>query len=293
MKKFLREPLLHFLLLGAALFGVWLWRKDAGGSDSRRIVVTQARISQLATGFARTWQRPPTDQELAALVQDFVKEEVYVREATSMGLDRDDTIIRRRLRQKFEFLTEDALEAATPADADLTAWLKAHPDPFRVETRVAFRQVTFDPARRGASVRADAQNALLRLNSDGPRVDFAALGDSRMLPPAIELSSQSDVARIFGERFAAKVAGLAPGKWTGPIESGYGLHLVQVTERVEARVPELAEVREAVAREWGVAQRKVRSEALLRKLLERYKVVVEPPVAPASTKPAAPERKAS
>jgi hypothetical protein len=111
--RLLREPLLHFLLLGAALFAVWIWRKDAGGSESGRIVVTRARIDQLATGFARTWQRPPTAQELAGLVPDFVKEEVCVREATAMGLDRDDTIVRRRLRQKFEFLTEDAIEAAT------------------------------------------------------------------------------------------------------------------------------------------------------------------------------------
>ena len=103
-------------------------------------------MGQLATGFARTRQRPPTDEELKGLVRDFVREEICVNEARKMGLDRDDTIVRRRLRQKFEFLTEDALEAATPSDADLTAYLKAHPDAFRVEPRVAFRQVTFDPA---------------------------------------------------------------------------------------------------------------------------------------------------
>lgn len=131
--RLLREPLFHFLLLGAALFGVWLWRKDAGGSDSGRIVVTRARVEQLATGFARTWQRQPTPHELNGLVQDFVREEVCVREARKMGLERDDTIIRRRLRQKFEFLTEDAVEVATPTDADLAAWLKAHPDSFRGE----------------------------------------------------------------------------------------------------------------------------------------------------------------
>jgi hypothetical protein len=277
MKKFLREPLVHFLLLGAALFGVWLWRKDAAGSDSGRILVTRARVEQLATGFARTWQRPPTQQELAGLIRDFVREEVCVQEAQKMGLDRDDTIIRRRLRQKFEFLTEDALEAAAPTDADLTAYMRAHPEPFRVEPRVAFRQVMFDPGRRGPSVEGDARKALARLNSGGAGVDFAALGDSRMLPSAVELSPQGDVARVFGKEFAAKVVLLPPGSWSGPIESGYGLHLVQVTERVEGRVPALTEVREAVAREWGAAERKERSEALYRKLLASYKVVVETP----------------
>jgi len=117
MKKFFREPLFHFLVLGAALFAVWLWKKDVAGDDPGRIVVTRARIRQLATGFARMRQRPPTDQELRGLIQDFVREEVCVREARAMGLDRDDAIIRGRLRQKFEFLTEDALEAATPTDA--------------------------------------------------------------------------------------------------------------------------------------------------------------------------------
>ncbi len=293
MKKFLREPLFHFLLLGAALFAVWLWRRDAGGSDSGRIVVTRARISQLATGFARTWQRPPTQPELTGLVEDFVREEVCVREAQKMGLDRDDTIIRRRLRQKFEFLTEDTLEAAAPTDADLAGWLKAHPDPFRVEPRVAFRQVMFDPGRRGASVERDARKALARLNSGGRGVDFAALGDSRMLPPVVELSPESEVARIFGEKFAARVVGLAARGWTGPISSSYGLHLVEVTERAEGRMPELAEVREAVAREWSVAQRKQRREALFRELLGRYKIIVEPPAAPAPAAPAPQEKRAS
>jgi hypothetical protein len=278
MKRFLREPLVHFLLLGAALFGVWLWRKDAAGSDSGRILVTRARVEQLATGFGRTWQRPPTQQELAGLVQDFVREEVCVREATAMGLDRDDTIIRRRLRQKFEFLTEDALEAVPPTDAELTAYLKAHPDSFRVEPRVAFRQVMFDPGRHGLSLERDVEKALARLKSGGgPGMDFSALGDSRMLPEAVELSPQSEVERTFGKEFAAKVVGLAAGAWTGPIPSGYGVHLVQITERVEGRVPELSEVREAVAREWGAAERKERSEALYRKLLASYKVVVETP----------------
>jgi len=288
VSRLLREPLLHFLLLGAALFGVWVWRRDAAGSDSGRIVVTRARIGQLATGFARTWQRPPTPQELAGLVQDFVKEEVCVREAQKTGLDRDDTIIRRRLRQKFEFLTDDALEAAAPTDVDLTAWLKAHPDSFRVEPRVAFRQVMFDPARRGQSVEVDARKALARLNS-GSGLSFGSLGDSRMLPPTVELSPQSDVARIFGKEFAEKVDLLSPGRWAGPIESGYGLHLVEVVERVEGRAPALSEVREAVAREWSVAQRKERSEALYKELLARYKVVIEP-VAPEG-KPGAAGRK--
>lgn len=286
--RFLREPLVHFLLFGALLFLFSTWKSSPSGSG--KIVVTRARIEQLATGFARTWQRPPSRQELTGLVEDYIKEEVYVREAIATGLDRDDTIIRRRLRQKLEFLTEDALEAAAPSDEDLRAYLKAHPDSFRVKPRVAFRQVFLDRNRRGAAAESDARALLARLSSARAGADISALGDSRMLPVVIELSPQSDVARVFGQEFAEKVAGLAPGGWTGPIESGYGLHLVQVTERVEGRLPELSEVRDAVEREWRTAQRKERGDALFRSLLARYTVVVEPPAGQA--RPAAPGKKA-
>jgi hypothetical protein len=290
VKKWFREPLVHFLLIGGALFLLFSWRSGSPAGASGRIVVTRGKIEQLATGFARTWQRPPTQRELTGLVEDYIREEVYVREAQQMGLDRDDTIIRRRLRQKLEFLTEDALEAPAPSDEDLHAYLKTHPDSFRVEPRVAFRQVFLDGSRRGAAAQSDARALLTRLSSAGPGADISALGDSRMLPPVIELSSQSDVARVFGQEFAAKVSGLAPGGWTGPIESGYGLHLVQVTGRVEGRLPELSEVRDAVEREWRTAQRKERSDALFRSLLARYTVVVEPPAAQA--RPAAAGKKA-
>ena len=286
--RFLREPLVHFLLLGALLFLFSTWK--SGPSGSGKIVVTRARIGQLATGFARTWQRPPTERELTGLVEDYIKEEVYVREAIATGLDRDDTIIRRRLRQKLEFLTEDALEAAAPSDEDLRAYLKTHPDSFRVEPRVAFRQVFLDRNRRGTAAQSDARALLARLSSAGSSADISSLGDSRMLPPVVELAPLADVARVFGQEFAGKVAGLAPGSWAGPIASGYGLHLVEVTERVEGRLPELAEVRDAVARDWQAAQRKERSEALFRRLVARYTVVVEPPAA--ETRPAAAQKKA-
>jgi parvulin-like peptidyl-prolyl cis-trans isomerase-like protein len=275
--RVLREPLVHFLLLGALLFLFSRWK--SGPSDSGRIVVTRVRIEQLATAFSRSWQRPPTERELAGLVEDYVKEEVYVREAIATGLDRDDTIIRRRLRQKLEFLTEDALEGAAPSDEDLRGYLKAHADSFRVEPRVAFRQVFLDRNRRGAAAQEQARALLVRLSSARPGADISALGDSRMLPSVVELTPQSDVARVFGQEFAAQVTSLAPGSWAGPIASGYGLHLVEVTERVEGRLPELAEVRDAVARDWQGQRRKERKDSLFRSLLARYTVVVEPPAA--------------
>jgi hypothetical protein len=125
-----QEPLVHFLVLGALLF-VAFDRWGAGGAGTSRIVVTPGQIDAMASGFARTWQRPPTEEELKGLLDDHVREEIATREAMALGLDRDDTVIRRRLRQKFEFIAEDSIDATPPTEADLQRWLDAHPADFR------------------------------------------------------------------------------------------------------------------------------------------------------------------
>jgi len=136
LRSVLREPLLHFLVLGGLLFLIFQLRGGASGPGGTRIAITPGLVEHLASGFARTWQRPPTDQELKGLIDDHIKEEIATREATAMGLDRDDAIIRRRLRQKLEFLVEDAVDQAPPTDAELQAWLDAHPGAFRREAPV-------------------------------------------------------------------------------------------------------------------------------------------------------------
>ena len=141
MKVLLREPLVHFLALGAILFLFFAWKGGGSGPGSTRITITPGLVDHLASGFARTWQRPPTQAELKGLIDEHVKEEIAAREATAMGLDRDDAIIRRRLRQKMEFLVEDAVDQAQPTDVDLQAWLERHEDAFQAESRVAMRQV--------------------------------------------------------------------------------------------------------------------------------------------------------
>ena len=165
-----REPLVHFLAIGALLFLVFNWR-GGGGPSSNRIVITPGQIDSMVAGFGRTWQRPPTEQELKGLVDDYVREEMATREAMALGLDRDDTVIRRRLRQKLEFVAEDTIDAAPATDAELQAWLDAHPETFRTEPQVAFRQVYLSPDRRGAAVDADARALLAQLSAAGPSVD--------------------------------------------------------------------------------------------------------------------------
>jgi hypothetical protein len=162
----LRQPLNDSLLLGEPPFLFFEWR-GSGGPTSSRIAITPGLVEHLASGFGRTWQRPPTDAELKGLIDDYVKEEIATREAVAMGLDRDDTIIRRRLRQKLEFLVEDAASSAPPTDAQLEAWLEKHPQSFRAEPQLAFRQVYVSPERRGASATKDAEKLLARLRAKG------------------------------------------------------------------------------------------------------------------------------
>ena len=269
-----REPLVHFLLIGAALFLLFEWSGGAG-TDGGPIVITRGQIDHLARSFEIVWLRPPTDEELKGLVDDYVREEVAIREAVAMGLDRDDTIIRRRLRQKLEFTVEDAIEAHPPTDEDLMLWLEKHPESFRSEPAISFRQVYVSRDRRGESADEFALRLLDDLARAGAEASIEALGDPLMLPQEVPLSPPLDVARIFGEDFTSRVFALEPGRWQGPIESGYGLHLIWVSERVGERLPALAEVRDAVEREFLSARRKAELEATYERLLSKYELVIE------------------
>ncbi len=270
-RRWLREPLVHFLALGAALFALSQWR---GGSGSNRIVITPGQVDSLAASFARTWQRPPSEAELKGLVDEHVREELAAREAASLGLDRDDVVIRRRLRQKLEFLVEDTLESVPVTDAELQAWLDKHPDRFRAEPEVAFRQVYLNPDRRGDAVERDASKLLERLSSAGRDAGLRA-GDPTMLPHEVEHSTRSGVAGQFGEEFADAVLQVEPGRWAGPLQSGYGMHLVWVDAKEAGRLPKLDEVRPLVERELLAARRREQIDAMYAQMLARYKVVVE------------------
>ena len=278
MKRILREPLVHFLLLGVVLFIAYGLVSKPGSSDRPgKIIVTQGQIDQLASGFAKSWQRPPTTEELAGLVRDLVREEVYCREAMAMGLDKDDTVIRRRLRQKMEFISDDVAAIREPTDADLNAYLQSHPDRFRVEQRFTFSQVYLDPAKHGENLARDVAELLVQLNRAGAQADALALGDSFLMEHTFTATPPSEIAKQFGEKFAAKLGELSPGMWQGPVESGYGAHLVFVSERTEGRVPALAEVRDDVRREWADASRLELNEKFYQELLKHYTVTIESP----------------
>ncbi len=275
LRSALREPLLHFLFIGAAMFLYFRWSGGPAVAASTRIMLGPARLANMAAGFARTWQRPPSEAELKAMIDDWVREEISVREATAAGLDRDDTVLRRRLRQKFEFLVEEISEAVRPTEAELQAWLASHAPEFRSDPRIAFRQVFVSPGRRGSSAASDARQLLAQLRSAGAAARTENLGDASMLPREFELTPRRDIGRTFGQEFAARVDGLGAGTWSGPIESAYGWHLVFVSERSEGGTPDLASIRPTVEREVMAERRQRQLKATYDRLLEKYSVVVE------------------
>lgn len=284
LSKVIREPLVHFVLIGAAVFGLYALMAGDGQDNVRdRIVVTGGRVEQLAQVFERTWQRPPTPEELRGLIDAFVKEEVYYREALKLGLDRDDTLIRRRMQQKLEFLTEPNDEALQADDATLQTYFDANRATFRVEPKIAFDQVFLNPDKPGeaAAVRARKSLEVLKASESG---DVPAdVGDPTLLQGSMKLSPLSLVARNFGDPLAAKLTDLPENEWAGPIQSPYGLHLVRVIARVDGYDPALAEIRDVVLRKWRADKRDAFQDQAYDQLLSKYEVVL----------PAAPETEAA
>jgi hypothetical protein len=280
MRKLTREPLFHFLLLGAVIFFIaGRSRSTAVPSGEKKIVVTQSQIESIVVGFSRTWMRPPTQEELQGLVNDYVRDEVLYREARTMGLDQDDVIVRRRMRQKFEFLVEDmAARTGPPSDQELEAYLRQHVDKYSEEPSFGFEQIFFSREKRGASAEAEATAMLARLRGKSA-IDVEKLGDAFLLPSHFEKTSAGETARLFGEKFTNELTKAQLGTWAGPIQSSYGLHLVRVNARIPEVAPSLANVRESVLRDLLSDRRKQELDTQYEKLRARYTVVVQPPEA--------------
>lgn len=244
---------------------------DPGAARPDRIVVTENQVAMLARSFESTWLRPPTAAELESLVDEYVTEEALYREAVALGLDRDDLVVRRRMRQKMEFLN-DGLALGEPGEEALRAFLAEHPERFGVPPRLGFVQVFLDPERGAVEQRAGGLVARLRA---GETPD--ALGDATLLPRRMDDATPAQVADRFGPEFAEALGRAPEGEWTGPLASGFGAHLVRVDARRPGRIPGLEEVREAVEREWLAEQRAQARERFHRTLRSRYEVEVHMP----------------
>ena len=277
IRRILREPLVHFLLIGAVLFALYRITGSGTAEPAQRIVIGTGEVERLALTFSRLWMRPPTAEELRGLIDKEIREEVFYREAMTMGLDRDDTIIRRRLQQKLEFLSEDVAAQQKPTEAQLQAYLESHPEKFRAETTLTFRQVYVNRDHGAADAERRAERLLGRLRTKGAAARIESLGDRISLPSDVDAASERDVFRDFGAAFTAKIATLPLGHWEGPAESGYGLHLVLLKARVPGGTPPLAQVREAVLRECNAERRNEFDEDFYKALRSKYVVSVELP----------------
>jgi hypothetical protein len=277
VRRLLREPLVHFLGLGLGLFLLFWLVGDSSEAPANRIVVSRERIAQLAEVYARTWQRPPTKRELDGLIEDHIREEIYYREALAMGLDENDTVVRRRLRQKLEFVADDLVDAVEPTVEQLESFLDENADRFREPARLSFRHVYLDPEHRGEQIDEDVGALLAALNGRAAETDSLMLGDPLMLESNYRQVTSEQVARDFGRGFADAVSDLPVGCWSGPIVSGYGVHIVRVDKRWPGSLPPLGEIRAEVEREWRAERGREAKTAFYEALRARYEISVERP----------------
>ncbi len=279
MTKLLREPLVHFILLGIALFAAWQLLKPPVDERpvSREIQLSLDEIAQLALLFQARWNREPTTEELARLVDERVTEEVLYREALALGLDKDDTIVKRRMAQKMRFLAEDVAAAREPAERELGDWYRRNSAMFARPKHVSFRHLYFSPDRRGSNARGDAAKVLATLAG---RPEDAALAegsaDRFMFQEYYREMSPELLGRDFGPAFAVAVSSLAPGTWQGPVESGYGWHLVYVDAATPERIPEFEEVVQEAKVAWLAERKAIAWEQAYKDIRAGYTVLLPP-----------------
>jgi peptidyl-prolyl cis-trans isomerase C len=272
--RWLCEPLVHFLIAGGAIFVFYAWRGDAVDTRDRRIVVREDQVKRLATIWSQTWRRPPSVKELDGLIRDYIKEEVYYREAVRLSLDKDDAIVRRRLRAKMEFLASAEAETMVANDAVLQAWLDKYPARYAADPLISFQSIYIGTTGAEAVAMAKANGVLVKLQQGA---DPLTLGDPISLPQSMAGVSAKAIDRQFGDAFAARLILLPKGEWSGPIASGFGLHLVRVDAVTAVRAPKLAEVRQRVENDWRSATRTARENQAYQTLLDGYDIKIEKP----------------
>jgi hypothetical protein len=277
LRTLAREPLVHFLLIGLALF-LWYGRVAPAGTDPSRIVVTQAQVDVLARQFEATWGRPPVPAELRGLVDAYVVDEMLFREGRELGLGEDDAVIKRRIRQKYQVMSEELLATEPPSDEELAKYLERHADRFRSAGTMTFEQVVV--ADVGPAAEREVERARKALE-DG--ADPINVGRPTMLPLREDGASLDLVTRDFGQEFVGQLAQAPLGQWYGPVQSTFGTHVVRVTQRTQGALPPLDEIRVAVAREWERERRERALESNLVELRRKYPVVIEAKLPAAAT----------
>lgn len=274
MKKLLKEPLLHFLALGVVIFALNAWRETTRPAETLapRIEVTAAVIDRLRAGYERQFGQAPDEQELRGLVTAHIREEVFCREALALGLDRDDTIVRRRMAQKMEFLTGDLAGGVEPNEVAVREFFEKNAARYAQPARVSFRHVYFSKEKRGAKSEASAHEALAALAKGA---SDEAMGDAFLHGFDFAKRETQEITALFGGEFAAELGALRVGEWSGPVASSYGVHLVRIDERGRVQPAGFDAVRAIVVRDFNEERRSAANREIFEKLRERYQVVVD------------------
>ena len=246
LRRLLGEPMLHFLVIGIALFAAYQWRAPVD-TAGHRIAITQGVVDDLVAQYAATRGRTPSPTELTHLIESYVRDEILYREGVKLGLERDDIVVKRRVRQKIEVIAEEDASTRAPTDADLSGYLAAHQARFVQPAILTFEQVFLGPSAAGPRVvHAVAVTHQALRNGADP----AELGKPTLLPHRMTQAPGDLVARDFGPSFAAALETVPVGEWVGPIDSSFGAHYVRVSDRTPAVAPQLPTVRDQVVREW-------------------------------------------
>jgi len=274
MKRFLSEPLVHFLALGAILFVIGVVRGEPATPGSTRIAITEGHIERLLDGFGATWNRPPTEEEFRGLVEEFLKEEVLYRQALGMGLEQGDQIIRRRLRQKLEFMTADFVGTVQPTEEELSAYLAEHAERYRGDGSLRFLHVYVSDLGDDGLRRAEELLAALQAE---PEQDIYAITDPFLHPLAYPDVREVEVSTLYGPDFADLMMQQPIGIWSGPLPSPFGLHLVRVDRRTEGELPALDAVRNEIYRDLMFERTNEAEQEYFEGLLAQYTVTVDWP----------------
>jgi peptidyl-prolyl cis-trans isomerase C len=293
--RLLSEPLLHFLLIGLVLFGVYAYinRGRSGTASPKQIVLSLDELATMEAYFESQWHRRPTQQEFQAMVEDKIKEEVLYREGLVMGLDKGDTIVKRRMAQKVQFLAEDVATAHEPSTAELKAWFEKNTDKFALPSRYSFRHVYFSPDKRGTNAHDDATKALARIAGqpeDSPLIP--SMADRFMFQDYYGDRAPNAIAKEFGPQFAVALEKVKAGSWEGPIESGFGWHLVFVDTVIPGRIPAFEEIESEVKTAWLSEQKAQAWQKAYQAMRAKYTVFLPaPPDKQTASAPAPPPKK--
>jgi len=277
MSQWLKEPLFHFLVIGAGLFLLYGVTAEETQDEETRIEINTVRADRMVTLWEKRWNRPPTQEEFTGLTEQYINEEVLYREALAMGLDKDDPVVRRRMAQKVKFISNDIITIDTPSDTVLQSYLDKHASKYQLAGKVTFQHIYFNPAKHDAAMEEEAKSLLVKLSKDNHGIDMQSVGDGFMHGTTFKELKVFEINRLLGKDFSKKLFEQPTGKWVGPLVSGYGLHLVYIDAKTASKTATLEMAKQSVLEDWTTDERKKVNDAFISNLRKQYNVTIAKP----------------